>query len=68
MAWGGTNLTSHIKTVSQTNTPLTDEELEAMSPSQRNAYMTKISKAATNRMSANQGSAPSTSHVRFGTK
>jgi dihydroxyacid dehydratase/phosphogluconate dehydratase len=69
MAWGSTNLTPHIKTISQTiGQELSDEELEALTPSQRNAYLSKISKAATQRMSANPKSDPSTSHIRYGTQ
>lgn len=66
MGWGGTNLTSSIKTISQGQAnAMTDEEIAAMSPSQRNAYLSKISRASNNRLSSTPASAPSTSHARF---
>jgi hypothetical protein len=70
MAWGGSNITNTIKTISQQNNQgISEEELAAMSPSQRNAYLTKISKAANQRFSATpSSSAPSTSHARFNTQ
>ena len=63
MGWGGSNITTSIKTISQG--AMTDEEVAAMSPSQRNAYLSKISKASNNRLSATQASSPSTSHARY---
>ena len=66
MAWGGSNLTSSIKTVSQNQgTALTDEEIAAMSPSQRNAYLSKMSRASNTRLSATPASAQSQSHARY---
>jgi len=66
MGWGGTNLTNSIKTISQgQGKMMTDEEIAAMSPSQRNAYLSKISRASNNRFSATPASAQSTSHARF---
>ena len=63
MGWGGSNITTSIKTISQG--AMTDEEIAAMSPSQRNAYLSKMSKASNNRLSATPASSPSTSHARF---
>jgi len=68
MGWGGTNLTSSIKTISQNQgAELTDEEIAAMSPSERNAYLTKTSKAANSRLSASPASS-SRGHARFNTQ
>ena len=66
MGWGGSNLTNSIKTISQgQGQALTDEEIAAMSPSQRNAYLSKISRAANTRLSATSASAQSKSHARY---
>ena len=66
MGWGGSNITNSIKTISQSQgMALTDEEIAAMSPSQRNAYLSKISKASNNRLSATSASSPSTGHARY---
>ena len=66
MGWGGSNITNSIKTASQNQgSALSDEEIAAMSPSQRNAYLTKASRASNNRLSAAPSSSPSTKHSRF---
>jgi hypothetical protein len=69
MGWGGSNITTSIKTISQQQgTALTEEEIAAMSPSQRNSYLSKISRAANSRFATNQPAAHSTSHARYNTQ
>jgi hypothetical protein len=69
MGWGGSNITTSIKTISQQQgAGLTEEEIAAMSPSQRNAYLSKMSRAANNRLSASKSSAPSATHARYNTQ